>query len=895
MSVQPGSRFGGYDIGPRLGAGGMGEVYRARDSRLGRDVALKVLPASFAGDPDRLMRFEREARTLAALNHPNIATIFEMCQEAPGGEGGQAPLVRALAMELVEGEDLSQRIARGALPADEVIALARQIAAALEAAHDAGIIHRDLKPANIKVREDGTVKVLDFGLAKLADPVGSGAGSGDAMNSPTMTSPALTAMGLILGTAAYMAPEQAKGRSVDRRADIWAFGVVLYEMLSGRRAFEGEDVSTTLAAVLMRDPDWAAIPAGTPAAVRHLMRRCLERDPKRRLRDIGEARLLLDAPATVLGDADGTSMAAAPARSRLPWVLAAGATLLAVVLASMMLWRPADAGGPSVPVRFVVPTTADSDLLDGPVLSPDGQTLVFKDGNLLHVRGIAEFGPRPLKGTEGATAPFMSPDGASVGFYADGRLRRVALAGGDAVDITQAEADSPGAGWGPDGRIYFSRGWNDAALVAIPEDGGAMVEVSTLDRQSGERGHWWPHPLPDGRHVLFTVWYASAGLSDARVAVLDLQTGTHRVLFPGAMPRYAAGQVLYYRAGTWVQVAFDPATMATRGDPVRVLPDAIGLSPQGGTLFPVSLADNGTVAYLPGDRNREREYVWVALDGRIEPTAVSIRTEGVGDLSPDGHRVAVGTPQAGSAQVVVADLISGAEQRLAAPGMNWGPRWHPDGRRLAITSMRKGDFDTFLRRMDGTGEEAVEDGPVDVSPEAWLPDGVGLVAKDWLPDGTTSIFLIETAQQTRRPLVTGLFQKGQADVSSDGRWLAVTVDPGGVWHVYLRQITGGDRFEQLSRGAVATTGGVRWSRTANRVFYFREDWTLVATDVIEQDGRVEGRERTLTTMRQGALVGTSPSGDRVLVARPVQPASSIPTGYRVIVNGLAALRAESSR
>ena len=482
MALTPGTRLGVYDVTEQIGAGGMGEVYRARDAKLNRDVALKILPEAFASDPDRLARFTREAQTLAFLNHPNIAHIHGLEESDPSAGSGQA-VVLALVMELVAGEDLSQRIARGAIPVDEALPIARQIAEALEAAHEQGIVHRDLKPANIKVRGDGVVKVLDFGLAKAMDPRSSSSAAATLANSPTLTTPAATLAGVILGTAAYMSPEQARGRAVDKRADIWAFGCVLYEMLTGLRPFGGDDVTDTIAAVVRADPDWSKLPADTPTAIRRLLRRCLEKDRVRRLPDAADARLEIDEALSPVAGVGNLEHAAHPASAAvgagwqraLPGVststLAAG---LAVVL---MLWAPWRRPLPPTPVRVSAQLGADVSLAvgagDAMSLSPDGSIIAFvaRQGAgtrpRLYVRRLTQLQAAPLSGTEDADGPFFSPDGQSIGFFAEGKLKKISVMGGAANFVCDAPNGRGGA-WSEDDTIVF-----------LPNTAGSLMRVSS--------------------------------------------------------------------------------------------------------------------------------------------------------------------------------------------------------------------------------------------------------------------------------------------------------------------------------------------------------------------------------------------------------------------------------
>ena len=510
MALSSGARLGPYEVVGLLGEGGMGAVYRARDTKLNRDVAIKVLPDAFAHDAERLARFQREAQTLAALNHPNIAHIHGL-EEAQG--------IRALVMELVDGDDLSVRIARGPIPIDEVLPIARQIADALEAAHEQGIIHRDLKPANIKVRPDGTVKVLDFGLAKAMGPATAAGPGGPALHtlvqSPTITNPAgMTAAGIILGTAGYMSPEQARGKLVDRRTDIWAFGVVLFAMLTGQRAFEGELVSDVLASVLKTDPRWHAVPPGTPVALGRLLRRCLEKDPRRRVQAIGEARIAIEdamagAPEETV--AGVVLPAAALWRRALPWSLAAA--LPALLRALWAPWRPAPL--PEQLRRLSIELGADASLvtgLDSPgsaaMLSPDGSVLAFVarkgagNATQLYARRLDQVQATPLEGTEGARHPFFSPDGQWIAFFAGGKLKKVAATGGAVITLCDAPNDRGGT-WSEEGSILFAPG-GQTGLWRVSSAGGAAEALTTPDRAAGETTHHWPQALPGGEAVLFT-------------------------------------------------------------------------------------------------------------------------------------------------------------------------------------------------------------------------------------------------------------------------------------------------------------------------------------------------------------------------------------------------------
>ena len=594
MALTPGTRLGVYEVTAPIGEGGMGQVVRARDTRLNRDVALKVLPDSFARDADRLARFTREAQTLASLNHPNIAHIHGL-EESNG--------VRALVMELVEGEDLSQRIARGAIPADEALPIAKQIAEALEAAHEQGIIHRDLKPANIKVRADGTVKVLDFGLAKAMEP--AGATSPNVSRGPTIASPAMmTGVGMILGTAAYMAPEQARGKTVDTRADIWAFGAVLFEMLTGQRAFPGEDITDTLAAVVKLDPKWDAMAADVPARVRQVLRMCLQKDPRQRAQAIGDVRLALEGAFET-----AAPQTAAPAvRPRPFWkraipVAAAAAVSGAMVGTAVWTLKPA----PLQPVSHLAVPLPPGERL--PIaqtsvlaLAPDGSQVAFvsaRDGRQqVYLRPFDRAESKAIPGTEGAESLFFSPDGKWLGFAATGNLMKVSMDGG--VPLTICAAPFPrGVSWGDNGTIVFAPQFGSSGLAQVSAAGGKPQPITSRDPASQEEAHRWPQLLPGGRLVLFTAW--ARNIDDAQVVVQRLDTRERRVVLRGGTyARYVpTGQLVYACAGTLMAVGFDLERLETTGDPTPVT-QSVSLTTEGVAQFDISRT--GSLVYVSRHR-----------------------------------------------------------------------------------------------------------------------------------------------------------------------------------------------------------------------------------------------------------------------------------------------------
>jgi serine/threonine protein kinase len=627
LTLTPGTRLGVYEVTAPIGEGGMGRIYQATDTTLGRQVAIKILPDAFAADPERLSRFEREARTLASLNHPHIAAIYAVEKSAG---------MHALVMELVEGDDLSQRIAHGAIPIEEALPIAKQIAEALEAAHDQGIIHRDLKPANIKVRADGTVKLLDFGLAKTLEPCGGGLLVSSA---PTIASPALmTGVDVILGTAAYMSPEQARGNAVDKRSDIWAFGCVLYEMLTANRAFEGDSVPDVFVAVLNKHPEWARLPADTPAAIRRLLVRCVEKDRKRRLRDIGDALIELDEAAGESADDVGPL----PQQHAHAWQRGAF-VLVAIAVTALSVWgltRPDPVDPPSI-LRFELRVPLDvhgirAILNTALAVSPDGSSIVYAgqaDGTVrLFRRAMDQLTPLPIAGTENGRAPFFSPDGLWVGFEADGALKRVLLSGGPAQSISQIPGRwVQGAAWAEDGTIIFAG--TRTGLFRVAAAGGNPVVLTTPDEQNGEF-HSRPEILPGNRAALF-----NAG---GRIEVVSFDSGERRVLTEGTSPHFSpTGHVIFARGSSVWAVPFDVAVLEVSGEPRFVLD---GVENMGSAQYALSTA--GTLAYLPigtlrGDATRNAKLIIVDRQGRTTPLAYDEGRYQVPRLAPDGHRLVV--------------------------------------------------------------------------------------------------------------------------------------------------------------------------------------------------------------------------------------------------------------
>ena len=808
----------------------MGQVYRATDTRLKRQVAIKILPPALAADADRLARFQREAEVLAALNHPHIAAIYGL--EESGG-------VSALVMELVDGEDLSQRIARGPIPVAEALVLARQIAEALEAAHDRGIIHRDLKPANIKVRADGTVKVLDFGLAKALEPSPAAVESAAAA---TITSPAVTVPGMILGTAAYMSPEQARGTAVDKRADIWGFGCVFYEMLTGTRAFPGRHVTEVLASVLAREPDWSLLPAGLSPAIATYLRRCLHKDPKQRIHDIGDVRLALDGVFDV-----ATPLPGPPPPLRRGWALPAGAAFLAAVAAAAVmaswLMRPPPPAAPRI-TRLEVGTAGDTalTLIDAQrhiAITPDGSRVVYAGNrnNTLLVRRLDDLEPTPL--FQGSSRGlFISPDSAWIGFGAGGQLKKVPVGGGPVETIVVMDAPtSRGATWGQDGSIIFATTNGTTGLQQVKANGEGLVVLTRPDREHGEADHVWPEWLPDGKHVLFTIAPSSGGLEAFKVAVLDVATRTRTVLFAGSHASYvpaaagdASGHLLFMTAGTLWAVAFDLGRLETRGSPVVALRDVV--TSTNGSIDAVMSAD-GTLAYVSGPPLAEaaRTLAWVDAKGAETPIPAPPRAYVHPRLSRDGRRLALYTSDQ-ELDVWLSDLARPTLTRVTSgASVESYPVWTPDERRLIFSSQSESVGNLYWQRADGgAAPERLTESPNLQLPTAVSPDGTVLVFMEVNVKGDYDLMQMTLDGEHKvASLVQTAFSERNGIISHDGRWLAYEADDSGRFEIYVSP------FPDVSSGRtlISTEGGVRplWSRQGMALFYVSPTGAVMAVTV----------------------------------------------------------------
>ena len=934
MSLSPGTRLGSYEIIAPLGAGGMGEVYRAYDSKLRREVAVKVLPASLRSDTDGLARFEREAHLLAALNHPNIGAIYGVEDSDPSTTG---PRVQALVLELVEGETLAQHLQRsktGALGLTEALGIARQIAEALDAAHEKGIVHRDLKPANVKITPAGVVKVLDFGLGKYVvhDTKGSGA---DLVSQLDTARAADTVDGVILGTPAYMSPEQARGRPVDKRSDVWAFGCVLYEMITGRRAFAGEDIADTLSRVLQREPDLAALSETTPPAVRRLLARCLEKDPNKRLSQIAVAAYQIDEALA----ASASGAVAAPLTPHLArtvrWI---GAALVAGALVGAAgLWLIVPHPTVAVtPVTRLHVSVSPADEIGGfggrPtrtafVLSPDGRTLVFsavvKNQRALYARPLDQPAATAIPGTENAVNPFMSPDGQWIGYWASGQIRKVPLKGGGPSVQIVATPQTAGATWTDDDRIIFARG--AGGLLEIPSAGGSTRELTVLSSERAEVGHRLPHVLPGGDAVLFTVTKNRFPRWDeAEVWVHSRGSGqSKRLIESGADARFvSSGHLLYVREGALLVVPFDSKRLEVTGGPVGVVPDVMQAAyvagqPNDSGAMQASVSRSGTLVYVTGGVQPPTEYDVLSVDrtGQAEPLPIPPQDFRLLRLSPDGGRLALSTVGRERGTWLYA-FDRGTLSRLAGAGRSTTPVWTPDGERITYSASSNGPNNVHWIRADGSDKpELLITSARNIETAGWTPNGRDLLYYE-IPDvaaagaGGTTLWAQDVASKgARRQLAESLGNAAGADVSPDGRWVAYHSAESGVMQVYVDAYPGpGPRIQISTDGG----GSPIWRADGRELFYARSntpppragaglgaaaaDVEIMAVEVTPKPPTLSfGKPQRLFTGRysmNGPARGydVSRDGRRFLLLRPRERAPEVISAMHVVQNWIAELR-----
>jgi serine/threonine-protein kinase len=884
-----GRQLGSYEIVSMLGAGGMGEVYQAHDTKLGRDVAIKVLPAAFVHDPERLSRFQREARMLASLNHPNIATIHGL-EQSDG--------VHYLVMELVLGHTLAERVSAGALKIEEALKLGGQIAEALEAAHEKGVIHRDLKPAYVKVTPEGRVKVLDFGLAKAF------ASDGELDFSQAQT---LTAMGTeegrIVGTPAYMSPEQARGKVVDKRTDIWSFGCVLYEMLTGKEAFCSETASDTIAAVLGREPEWQMLPPATPAKIRELLRRCLQKDSQRRLRDIGDARIEVEEASAAPAEAEPTAaVKGMRTLSRRALIFGLGGLLLVAAIASLATWylKPSPAVQPVSRFTITLPPGQQLAGLDSGLslaLSPDGTRLAYvatQGGTQqLYLRAMDSLEAKPIPGTGGAAEPFFSPDGQWVGFFASGKLKKVSVSGGAA--LTLGDAVFPcGASWGSQGMIAFAP-TNGSALQQVSDSGGASQPLTRLEE--GEASQRWPEFLPGGKALLFAGGTNTINWTNTQVAVQSVGTGERRNLVPGGMhPRYApSGHLVYAQGGSLMSVPFDPQRLAVTGTAVPMM-EGVLQSPDGGAAQ-FSFSSTGSLVYVPGRiQSAQSRLVWVNRNGVEQPLAAPARDYEWLRLSPHRRQVAVAIQEQEAKvwQIWLYDLSRETLTRWTFNGnVNAAPVWTGDGKRITFSSNGEGPRNLFWQLADGSGGlERLTTSEYLQYPGSWSQDGQLLAFVENTPTTGSDIWVLRMGDRKAQLFLRTPFNETAPRFSSDGHWLAYVSNESGRNEVYVQPYPGPGVKWQIS-----TEGGTEavWNPNGRELFY-RSGNTMMAVDVTTKPGFSAGKPGILFEGHYQPTLGTTanydvfPDGQRFLMLKPSESAEAAPTQINVVLNWFEELK-----
>jgi len=903
LAFAAGTRLGVYEIVAQIGEGGMGVVYRARDTKLNRDVALKVLPDLFASDADRMARFTREAQTLASLNHPNIAHIHGL--EESGG-------VRALVMELVEGDDLSQRIARGAVPVDEALPIAKQIAEALEAAHQQGIIHRDLKPANIKLRPDGTVKVLDFGLAKALAPEQDPASPTPTSQSPTITSPAmLTGLGIVLGTAAYMAPEQAKGREADKRSDIWAFGCVLYEMLAGRRPFDGEDITDVLGAVVRLEPAWEALPADVPAPVRTLLKQCLVKDRRRRVGDIAAVLFVLEHQAGVV-----PTLPVASRSNRTAWLVAA-LSIIALIATAVVALRMSRSGAPpSDPVQFSI-APPEKTVFGGPAaggtgraaqlaISPDGRNIVFVAGAQsafqIWLRPLATGEARPIQGTEGGAFPFWSPDSQFVAFFAGGKLKKVAIAGGPPLELADA-ATGRGGSWSRDNVIVFDRALG-LGLFRVSSGGGVPTPVTTL--ADGEDAHRWPHFLPDARHFFYTAVTGTCCPASKpgtiKIGSLDEHEPAVALLQADSSAAYVANRMLFAREQTLMAMAFDPDRRELTGDAVPVT----RVSTEGSRYVSASVSQDGTLVYASGG-SLSTQLTWFDRSGKI----LGPPGEGWIDvnlsLSPDEHQVALALRSGENLDIWTIDVARNLRNRVTSdPEPEGWPVWSPNGTTIVFGSGASGLGGLPVKArliqipVNGSGAREVLVEAVGTPSRPCAARQCVLAPTDWSADGrfvlytfsgtfpaTSDIWALPLSGERKPfPVIQTEFSEGQGAFSPDGRWIAYTTDATGQPNVHIQPFLRAGAAQRIS-----PNGGrnPHWRADGKELFYLDAAGAMTAVPIDLTTGSAAGLPKTLFpagVVSNNNMYAVTKDAQRFLVNRN----AAIATPLTVIVNWISTLQ-----
>jgi serine/threonine protein kinase/Tol biopolymer transport system component len=827
MPIAPGTQLGRYEVRSKIGEGGMGEVYLARDPKIGRDVAIKVLPATFSADAERLARFEQEACAAGSLNHPNVLVVYDV-----GAEDGSPYVVS----ELLAGETLREKLSGAQLPQRRAIDYAQQIARGLAAAHERGIVHRDLKPENVFITVDGRAKILDFGLAKLTHGEASGA------QTEIPTRRVDTDPGAVMGTVGYMAPEQVRGQKVDHRADIFSFGCVLYEMLAGRRAFRGESAMDTLSAILKQDPpDLSESNRNVSPALERLVLHCLEKNPAARFHSASDLAFTLDSLSTASGATTNTpapttetdqSVIATHARERrkwLPWIVAALFLVAAVVLAILFATRLSPAQAAARPVRLSLKTPDKAAFPAHVTVSPDGARVVFtadtaEGKRLLWVRPLDALTAQPLAGTDGATAPFWSPDSRYVGYFANGKLYKVDAAGGRPQALCDAASDRGGA-WNSDGVILFG---GEAGLYRVSAQGGASQLATKIDAK--EEAHRWPYFLPDGRHFVFLGDAATTEDHHLRVGSLDSQESQILVSAVSRVAYAPQGYLLYVSQGALVAQPFDAKSLKLAGEPVAVAEHvaAVGNDHE----FDFSVSDDGVLAYQSG--GLDTQLTWFDRTGNKAGTVGEPGTYDALELAPDGRRAAVMQydPDGRPADIWLVDLARGAKTRLTFdPHSDSYPLWSPDGNRIAFSSNRRGpSVDLFVKSANGTGEdELLLHTDEEKYPTSWTPDAQSLVFDAWHTNGKSCISLLSlTGERQSRPLLcSDAYSQQGGRLSPDGRLLAYVSNESGRWEVYVQPYPlTGEKWQISSGGGSVPT----WRGDGKELYYMAYDEKLMSAE-----------------------------------------------------------------
>jgi eukaryotic-like serine/threonine-protein kinase len=886
MALAPGTKLGPYEIVAPLGAGGMGEVYRARDTRLDRIVAIKILPAHLSQDAEAKERFDREARAISSLSHPNICHLYDV-----GQQGGASYLV----MEYLEGETLADRLRKGPLRLEQVLKTGAEICEGLEKAHRNGVVHRDLKPSNIMLTKTGA-KLMDFGLAKPA-VAAIGAGSSSA-SLATMSKP-LTVEGTILGTFQYMSPEQVEGEEADIRSDIFSLGAVLYEMITGRRAFEGKTTASTIAAILAAEPKLiSTIQPMSPPALERVVKACLEKDPDDRMQTAHDVRLQLKWIAQA--GSKVTPLPAAAMRSVPGWralILSLGTLLLGAVIASLATWnlRPA----PPRPVSRTVITLPPGQRLAGLdqpclALSPDGSHLAYVaiqgGAQQLYLRTLDSLEARPIPGTEGATGPFFSPDGQWLGFFAGQKLKKISVSGGSA--LTLSDVPFPlGASWDSHGMIAFAPSVG-SPIQQVPDAGGAPQPLTRLEK--GEIAHRWPEFLSDGKAMLFTAGPTSINWTNAQIAVHSVSTGEqHSLIQGGTQPRYApTGHLVYAQGGSLMAVPFDIQRLAVAGTEVPVVEGILQSTTSGAAQY--SISATGSLVYVPGGvQATQNRLVWVNRNGTERPVAAPAQAYVFPRLSPDGRRLAV-TIQGQEVQLWLYDLSRETLTRFAFDGkFNTNPVWSPDGKRIAFNSNKEGPVNLFSQLADGSGGlERLTTSEHLHFPMSWSSNGQVLAFVEVTPTTGYDIWMLGFSDHKAQPFLRTPFNESVPQFSPDGRWLAYISNESGRWEIYVQPFPGSGGKWQIS-----TEGGTEpvWNRNGRELFYRNGD-KMMAVNIATQPSFTPGKPRVLFEGHYVPPPGTtpnydvSPDGQRFLMIKPNEAGEAAPAQINVVLNWFEELK-----